>query len=224
MVSANTTEDTGDNPATTEVETDFALEATRDDKPAVDANRDVIVKGEFYYLGFNDLFDNWFVSAQQPPEGEGRITVRPGTPKFRVGLAHGDGDLNPGDADFENYRITIEDSSGDLLGYQAETVSSDRTYDSNKIVFGEGTAVTALLDNVEDAGAAAAKNLTNIRLSNRVTDGVAVSPYHSRSLGETNPAGDASGLSYGNVGLVDADANLFPLVNILYADAPVEIL
>ena len=219
-VSANAiVADTPDDAGTDEDET---VEATDDDKPAVDDDRDDIVKGEFYYLGFNDLFDNWFVSAQPTAEGES-VTVSPRTPKFRVGLAHGAGDLNPGDADFENYRITIEDSSGDLLGYQAETVSSIRTYGSNKIVFGEGTATSSLLDNDpdEDAGAAAAKDLTNIRLSNRVTDGNAVSPYYSRSLGETNPTGDTS-LSYGNVGLVDADANLFPLEDVLYADPPVE--
>ena len=99
-----------------------AVEATDDDKPLVGADRAVIVKGHFYYLGFNDIFDNWFVSAPPTDAEATDVRTRPRTPKFRVGLAHGDGDLTPGDADFENYRITIEDSSGDLLGYQAETV------------------------------------------------------------------------------------------------------
>ena len=50
----------------------------------------------------------------------------PATAKFRVGLLHGASGVNAGAADFENYRIVIEDSSGDLLGYQAETVSAGR--------------------------------------------------------------------------------------------------
>jgi hypothetical protein len=200
-----------------------AMEATDDDKPLVGADRAVIVKGHFYYLGFNDLFDNWFVSAP-PTDAAVEVRTRPRTPKFRVGLAHGDGDLTPGDADFENYRITIEDSSGDLLGYQAETVEFGRTYGSNKIVFGQGAVLDGLLDNadtvVDATVIASVKDLSNIRLSNLVTDGNAVSPYYSRTLGLENPAG--ANLSYGNAGLVDADANLFPLLNVLYADAPVE--
>ena len=51
-------------------------------------------------------------------------------------LAHGDGNVNAGDADFEHYRIVIEDSSGDLLGYQAQTVNAGRTYKDKVIVFG----------------------------------------------------------------------------------------
>ena len=64
------------------------------------------------------------------------FVTRPGTPKFRVGLAHGDGNVDASNADFENYRIVIEDSSGDLLGYQAQTVNADRTYRNKVIVFG----------------------------------------------------------------------------------------
>ena len=216
-VSANAIDtDTADDPNTDEDET---VVATDDDKP-LEVDNKIVVKGEFYYLGFNDLFDNWYVSAQPAVEAE-RVRVSPRTSKFRVGLAHGDGDLVPADANFENYRITIEDSSGDLLGYQAETVSSGRTYGSNKIVFGEGTAVDGLVDN-GDTGVTDADDLTNIRLSNRVTDGNAVSPYYARTLALENPAGAESDLSYGNAGLVDAAANLFPLVNVLYADSPVE--
>ena len=65
-----------------------------------------------------------------------RYNNRPRSPKFRVGLQHGDADVDAGDADFENYRITIEDSNGDLLGYQAETVSASAIYSGNVIVFG----------------------------------------------------------------------------------------
>ena len=99
-------------------------------------------RNSFYYFGFNDVFDNWFVQRRPTVAVEEGVAVfdmfstKPTTAKFRVGLAHGDGDATPGDADFENYRIVIEDSSGDLLGYQAKTVDASRTYGSNKIVFG----------------------------------------------------------------------------------------
>ena len=87
--------------------------------------------GTFYYLGFNDLFDNWYVATRGAPT----VDQSPSSPRFRVGLRHGNEALVAGDADFENYRIVIEDSSGDLLGYQAETVSASGTYKGNKIVF-----------------------------------------------------------------------------------------
>ena len=98
----------------------------------------VLDLGTFYYLGFNDLFDNWYA--------ETGVEQRPKSPRFRVGLQHGASGVNADDADFENYRIVIEDSSGDLLSYQAETVPATRAYGSNKIVFSSsivdnGTAV-----------------------------------------------------------------------------------
>ena len=82
------------------------------------------VYGDFYYLGFNDLFDNWYVTDKGSPS----ITTSPASPKFRVGLQHGDSDLAPDDADFRNYRINIEDSNGDSLGYQAKTINASSTY------------------------------------------------------------------------------------------------
>ena len=102
-----------------------------DDGPAEDADGKLRDLGTFYYLGFNDLFDNWYVKSG--------VAQRPRTAKFRVGLQHGASGVNAGDADFENYRIVIEDSSGDLLGYQAETVSASGTYGSDKIVFSTST-------------------------------------------------------------------------------------
>ena len=161
--------------------------------PAVDGDGDVIVLGSFYYLGFNNLFDNWFASGPFPTDQ----SDRPSTPKFRVGLQHGAAVDDPGDADFENYRITIEDSSGDLLGYQAETVAASGTYGSNKIVFGGETEVT-----VADAAAVTALGFfSNVRLSNQHEDGP-VSPYYVRTLADVlpgNPNGVNSDLSYGNV-------------------------
>ncbi len=139
--------------------------------------------GSFYYLGFNDLFDNWYLSASVAA-----VDDRPSTPKFRVGLAHGGAELDLDEADFENYRITIEDSSGDLLGYQAETVAAADTYGVNKILFG----VRVDLTNESDVGTS---DFTNIRLSNQVGPDGAVSAYYAIPIG-ANP-GD-SGLSYGN--------------------------
>ncbi len=178
--------------------------------------------GTFYYLGFNDLFDNWYVAA-------GGADQRPKKAKFRVGLRHGNDKLVAGDADFENYRIVIEDSNGDLLGYQAETVVAGRTYDGNKIVFSSDTtddnAVVTYL-NETDVGATT-KNFSNIRLSNRVTGSAAVSPYFGRALDGSDPdfarpTTLRKDLTYGNVGLVDPKKNQFPAAGVVYADAPLE--
>ena len=72
--------------------------------------------GDFYYLGFNELFDNWYVSDKGDAT---TLITRPVSPKFRIGLQHGAADIVADDADFDSYRITIEDGNGDLLGYQA---------------------------------------------------------------------------------------------------------
>jgi hypothetical protein len=184
-----------------------------DDRPAEDADGDLRDLGTFYYLGFNNLFDNWYV--------ESGVAQRPRTAKFRVGLQHGASGVNAGDADFENYRIVIEDSSGDLLGYQAETVSASGTYGSNKIVFSTGTDGTPFLTG--DVVGLSTDNFTNIRLSNRVTDNGAVSPYFAKTYeGGARPAGMRTDLTYGNVGLVNAKTNTFPEAGVLYADSPVE--
>ena len=196
----------------------------RDEGPAPTAPGGTVLKdkGSFYYLGFNDLFDNWFVSAQSATELENRIHTKPSTSKFRVGLIHGAEGLDLDEANFANYRITIEDGSGDLLGYQAETVSASRTYSGKLIVFG---AVTALLsEGDEETDVAVTTNdLSSIRLSNRVDDGP-VSPYYTR-VGFANPAGANSGQSYANifapaVGAVGNDT--FPALDVLYVEPPVE--
>ena len=62
----------------------------------VEGDSDPLEGGRFYYLGFNDLFDNWYVVE---PES---IPTSPSTAKFRVGLAHGGSDdVMPGDADLK---------------------------------------------------------------------------------------------------------------------------
>jgi hypothetical protein len=181
-----------------------------DDGPGEDADGKVKDLGTFYYLGFNDLFDNWFVA------NAGGVKQRPSRPKFRVGLGHGSAGVKAGDADFENYRIVIEDSSGDLLGYQAETVSAGGTYGNDKIVF--ATDDETFLD---EGGWGTEGTFTNIRLSNNVTDDGAVSPYFAK-LEDNEPAGLREDLAYGNVGLVNAATDTFPVVNTVYADSPVE--
>ena len=160
----------------------------------------------------------------------GSVTTRPSTPKFRVGLQHGQEGLVAGDADFENYRIVIEDSSGDLLGYQAETVEASRTYGRHKIVFNNAAAnpaaggelgfLTATLGGSDGSGnVSRSTTFTNIRLSNKVSSSQ-VSPYYTRT--SLLAAEFSNGRSYANVGQVDPSVNLFPSENVIYADAPVE--
>ena len=228
-VSANNIEDAADDAGTTDV--DESVTSRAENRPLQDEDKDDIVLGSFYYIGFNDLFDNWYVTP--PPTG---LIVKPSTPKFRVGVGHGGTGLDLGEADFANYRITIEDSSGDLLGYQAETVEGKRTYGGNKIVFGAGslTSDTNLRSGPTDGTIhvlRAEKNFTNIRLSNQVTDDGAVSPYFapgglrgSTTFDRPGPATE-DGLSYANIWVVDAEATgatAFPATNVLYADPPVE--
>ena len=206
-------------------DTDVDEETTVADSALQDA-KGVIDLGSFYYLGFNNLFDNWFVSDSFtfPVDQEDRPT----TPKFRVGLKHGAAVEDPGDADFENYRITIEDSSGDLLGYQAETVEATRTYGATKIVFGGGEALVAAEGAAADPTAAAIAALrffSNVRLSNQHADGP-VSPYYLRLGDNVNPHADEADLSYANLVAVTRDANDvitgFVTVDDVYADPPAE--
>ena len=160
--------------------------------------------GDFYYLGFNDLFDNWYVSDK----GTGLIT-RPASPKFRVGLQHGGDDVAADDADFEYYRITIEDSNGDSIGYQAKTISASSTYSGNVITIGGTPVSTDVLGS---------SPMSNVRLSNRA-DGGPRSPYYedSRFTSPTNP-----GMAYGNVTAIVTTGTLAPAADVLYANPPVE--
>ena len=189
-----------------------------DDRPAEGDNGKLKDLGRFYYLGFNDLFDNWYVKSGVPQ--------RPRTPKFRVGLLHGASGVDAGDADFENYRIVIEDSSGDLLGYQAETVSAGGTYGSDKIVFSTNVEETPFL--TEAVVGSSTKDFTNIRRANTVTSDEEVeSPYFAKDfeIGDTDdarPDGLRDDLAYGNVGLVNAKTDTFPAAGVIYADSPVE--
>ena len=177
--------------------------------------------GSFYYLGFNDLFDNWY--ATDTSADADKIKTQPSNPKFRVGLVHGDGELTAGDADFENYRIVIEDSNGDLLGYQAETVAAGRTYANKKIMFGETTSLLAISDLAGDAAPGANAYFTNIRRSNQVKS-PARGPYFEDI--STAPDDDSDDLSYGNFARVSvaggSQTNAILTEPGLYADPPVE--
>lgn len=173
------------------------------------------VNGHFYYLGFNDYFDNWYSE-------DATLTLRPASPKFRVGLAHGGASVasngnvtpspvDPDEADFENYRITIEDSNGDLLGYQAETVAGGNTYGINKIIFGTGATTTSAY-------------FTNMRLSDQVRDR-AVAPYYESGVSSQY---GLNGLAHGHVGFVTENTadplDIFTELTAagFYAEPPVE--
>ena len=160
-----------------------------------------------------------------------------------MGLAHGDGNVNAADADFKYYRIVIEDSSGDLLGYQAQTVNGGRTYRNKVIVFGvvgEDGAALMVADDLTTVGNPTAdpvvpnapRGFTNIRLSNQVTDDGAMSPYYAAEITEGTDVGDnvgtiaapdggGTGLSYGNVFVNNDPAAALP-GGTLYAEPPVQ--
>ena len=80
----------------------------------------------FYYLGFNTLFDNWYVGS--PPIDINPFITSPSSQKFRIGLRHGEEGLDTEKIDFTHYRISVEDSNGDLLGFQPETIEAANTY------------------------------------------------------------------------------------------------
>ena len=172
--------------------------------------------GDFYYLGFNDLFDNWYVSDKGDATS---LITRPVSPKFRVGLQHGAVDLVPGDADFESYRISIEDGNGDLLGYQAQTIPASATYSGNVITFNTGNNGTSPLDvNNIDGDDNVVVPISNIRLSNQVDDGFQ-EPYYEEAR-FTSPT--TTGISYGNVTAIATTGTLTPAATDLYANPPVE--
>ena len=182
--------------------------------------------GSFIIWGFNDVFDNWFVESHSV-ESPGTLRTSPRTAKFRVGLQHGEGEADPGNADFDHYRIVIEDSSGDLLGYQARTVSAGSTYGSKKIVIG-GTAFLNVSNLTDAETPPGYTGITNIRLSGDVTGDSAMSPYYAADVDGTEftePDGTLR-LTFGNVDVnaaeVDGDGNAFFGSGVLFVDPPVE--
>ncbi len=104
--------------------------------------------GDFYYLGFNAFFDNWYVDNNMS---------KPNNPKFRVGLRHSTAD--PDDAKFDHFRIRIEDEDGDnVLGFDAATIK-DSIYSDRVFVLGSGST--------DSLTGQTHKNISNIRKSNR---------------------------------------------------------
>ena len=83
---------------------------------------------EWYMLGYGEEFRNFLEDTDST---ENR--------RVRVGLKHptdGSGnEIDMGDADFETYRIQIEDEHGDVVKYLAGTLDSDNIYDGNKMIF-----------------------------------------------------------------------------------------
>ena len=180
--------------------------------------------GDFYYLGFNNLFDNWFAARAEGTRSLAALSEQPASIKFRVGLRHGEEDLQLGDANFAHYRIVIEDSSGDELEYRARTVESKRTYSfvrsgieyDRVIFFGEGSAtyLTTTRPGVIVDGSPVP--ISNIRLSNRV-DGGPREPYFTEArFGAFRP--EDVGLTFGNT----QDAESAAEADVLFALAPVE--
>lgn len=100
-----------------------------DDGDLIEARAKKVEDSVFYYLGFNHNFENWYVDT-------GRTYPR--SPKFRVGLRHGtEAADDPGDADFDNFRVRVLDSSGqDVLGFDAVTVTDNRAYEDQVLVIG----------------------------------------------------------------------------------------
>ncbi len=183
--------------------------------------------GLYYYLGFNDLFDNWWVEGEATP-----VANRPESQKFRIGLRHGAGDVTPSDVDFAYYRIAIEDSEGDLLGYQAETVSGQSVYDS-RIVFGQhgpvgGNRSVSLLNrwDLEIPGSSPAANrfFTNIRLSDQVAARSESPSYYTvNSLSALAPDNAGTALAFANVeGVIGAQNGTHLDLGVLFSDPPQE--
>jgi hypothetical protein len=199
----------------------LAGEQIQDDDPDVGLVPDGNDYGDYYYLGFNDLFDNWYVTSRgtNPEDFE----TRPKSPKFRVGLRHGNADVDAGDAGFDYYRITIEDSNGDLLGFLARTIDAGPTYSGNVITFG-GTDLVSTDDITEGTDDTAVVSvITNVKLTNRV-DGGPREAYYAATVGLTSPTD--GGLTFGNVTAlavyaVDDPADS-PAADVLYAHPPQE--
>ena len=128
-------------------------------------------------------------------------------------MAHGPGTdkTKAKDTGFSSYRITIEDSNGDHIGYQAKTVDADKTY-AGPIYFGNVSANAVK----NEAGFPRGGKFTNIRLSARLENGPA-SPYFASLHATATPLG-ITGLSYGNAGFGEPTG----LINAVYATPPVE--
>ncbi len=188
----------------------------------------------FYFLGFNTLFDNWYVGS--PPIDINPFIISPSSQKFHIGLRHGKEGLDTEKIDFTHYRISVEDSNGDQLGFQPETIEAANTYSydhgTHAIVFGQNQ--TLVEGRHLDDGRGIFPDLTNIRLSTGVRTRNPVSPYYAKQLGFYiyNPDYDRQndftpryGLSFGNhldIEGMDGSPVREPVEDAVFAETPVE--
>ena len=117
--------------------------------------------GTFYYLGFNPVFDNWYIHDADADTSP---------PRFRVGLRHGE---TPS-SDFEHFRIHLEDSNGDdVLGFDAETLVVRSRFPTYK------GAVFALGDwRARDCRALAQLEFANVRIDAKMAAFESSSPVY----------------------------------------------
>ena len=117
--------------------------------------------GNFYYLGFNPVFDNWYLHDTEADTNP---------PLFRVGLRHGE---TPS-SNFEHFRIHLEDSNGDdVLGFDAETLivrSRFPTYQGAVFAMGDWRA--------RDCPARAQLEFANVRIDTNKAAFESSSPVH----------------------------------------------
>ncbi len=135
------------------------------DGDLIEARAKAVKDSTFYYLGFNHNFENWYVDT-------GR--TYPKSPKFRVGLRHGtEAADDPDDADFDNFRVRVLDSSGeDVLGFDAVTVTDGRAYADQVFVIGSNERPRQRWDTegVTLDETSVPEGFSSIKQSNRIDD------------------------------------------------------
>ena len=89
-------------PAPTFVTDLVAKHNPTDEVPVLGQISDGKDYGDFYYLGFNDLFDNGYPAKAAGGKTLVALNDQPESPKFKVGLRYGDEDIDPSDADFKH--------------------------------------------------------------------------------------------------------------------------
>ena len=117
--------------------------------------------GRFYFLGFNARFDNWWSKAEYD------------IPRFRVGLRHGLTAAVADKAQFDHFRIRVEDAGGhNVLGFDAATVY-DKQYANTLIEYdfdasGFGNLADVFGPNGTSPAGQGKVYISNIAKSNRL--------------------------------------------------------
>lgn len=143
-------------------------------------------EGKFFYLGFNHLFDNWHAVTPRSDTLETRNRTHPTI--LRIGLEHGMEELDTDKAGFAHYRISIEDSQGDLLGFQAASIDAAGIYNhllgTKHILLGQRTEVIEAGHlEITRNGESTFLDKVNLRLSASVNRGGAVDPSYAIPFG-----------------------------------------